>query len=96
MFLTALALVVILQQPSGVDVLSTHNDAGRTGVNQAESTLTPARVKPESFDVAQLLGHKSARLVEEVYGHALTLAAHRKELTYEGSRRHPVHAQTAK
>src|SRR5688500_16784787 len=31
------------------DVLTQHNDNQRTGVNDAETTLTPAKIKPDAF-----------------------------------------------
>jgi hypothetical protein len=45
--LAALAPLVLVVQAG--DVLTSHNTAGRTGANRAESLLTPARVDPSGF-----------------------------------------------
>ena len=42
-------LVLTAQSASGVDVLTSRNTLGRTGVNDDERTLTPARVNAQSF-----------------------------------------------
>jgi hypothetical protein len=48
----ALAGLLAIVTSAGVraaDVLTQHNDNGRTGVNAAETVLSTANVKPDSF-----------------------------------------------
>ncbi|MGH3118494.1 MAG: hypothetical protein ACRDQ2_15560, partial [Gaiellales bacterium] len=48
MFLVPIPLALTVQAASA-DVLTSHNTAGRTGVNAAEQVLTPARVNAQTF-----------------------------------------------
>jgi hypothetical protein len=41
-------LLLLIQSPTA-DVLTSRNNSGRTGVNAAETVLTPARVNPQTF-----------------------------------------------
>ncbi len=46
---TTATLTVIQAQPSSVNVLTYHNDAGRTGQNLQETILTTSNVNSNSF-----------------------------------------------
>jgi hypothetical protein len=47
--LALVLLVLAVQAPAPADVLTSHNTPGRTGVNAAETALTPARVSAATF-----------------------------------------------
>ena len=49
MLLAFVPLALSVQAPAPADVLTSHNTPGRTGVNAAETALTPARVSAATF-----------------------------------------------
>lgn len=49
MLLAFVPLALSVQAPAPADVLISHNTPGRTGVNAAETALTPARVTATTF-----------------------------------------------
>jgi hypothetical protein len=70
------AFVLMIQSASAVDVLTSRNDIGRTGVNADERVLTPARVNAQSFGKLWTLYADGQVVAQPLYLSGLTVDTH--------------------
>lgn len=82
-------------QVAGVNVLTYHDDVGRTGLNASETTLTPANVNSTSFGLLRLLPGDGKVDAEPLYVSNLTVNGQAQNVVFVATEHDSVYAFNA-
>ncbi|MGB7135135.1 MAG: hypothetical protein WBD46_07595, partial [Acidobacteriaceae bacterium] len=78
--------------PTGTDVLTYHDDVGRTGLNAQETTLTLANVNSSQFGLLRILPVDGKVDAQPLYVSALTIGAQQHNVVYTATEHDSVYA----
>ena len=84
--------VTAVPQPVGRDVVTYHYDAGRTGLNASEASLTSANVNASQFGLLRVLAMDGKVDAQPLYLAGLTIGAQQRNVVFGASEHDSVYA----